>query len=387
MSEATAKTEERGRVPRPGEVPVTVVDCDVHPYPESPEMLREYLPEPWRSANIPTRRDIYLSPNQGQRRDARPDTGGHPGSDPALLERQLFEEAGVDYAILLPFGSVGSVPDYRHGAALATAYNDWQIDLWLGKWNGHGRYRGSIVVYEHDTEAAVREIERVAEHPGFVQVLVGTSSFEPFGKHRYHPIWEACARHGLPVAMHLNSALGAALPPTPCGYPSLFIEWHTLYCMNYMTQLVSMLCEGVFEKFPDLKMVFVEGGSAWLAPLMWRLDKDWRSVRWSVPWLKRPPSGYLRDHVRFTTQPIEEPADRRQLLTLFEMMDAEHILMFATDYPHWDFDDPGRALPPQLPAELRRRIMSENARELYSLPATRPSVSDLKPSEQPHRLS
>ncbi len=371
MSQATASTEEQ-TVSDPNEVPVTVVDCDVHPYPEHPDVLREYMPEPWRSnAAIPTRREIYLSPNGGQRLDARPESGAHPGSDPAMLERQLFDEAGVDYAILVPFGSVGSVPDYRLGAALATAYNDWQIDTWLGQWNHHGRYRGSIVVYEHDAEAAVREIERVAGHPGFVQVLVGTASYEPFGKRRYHPIWEAAERHGLPVALHLHGALGAALPPTPCGYPSLFLEWHSLYCMNYMTQLVSVLAEGVFEKYPNLKMVFIEGGSAWLAPLMWRLDRDWRSTRWEVPWLKRAPSEYLRDHVRITSQPMEEPNDRRQMVAMLEMMDAEHLLMFATDYPHWDFDDPGRALPPQLSANVRSRILAGNALELYSLPATR----------------
>ena len=63
------------------------------------------------------------------------------------------------------------------------------------------------------------------------------------------------------------------------------------------------------------------------------------------------------------------------------MMDAEHILMFASDYPHWDFDDPKRAFPP-MPAGLKRRIFCENARELYSLPATRP-VDDLDSSMRP----
>ncbi len=356
-----------GNLPK---VPVRLIDCDVHPYLKHSDELRDYMREPWRSRTIPTRRQIYLPPGDGRRLDALPADGSPAGSDPALLEKQVLQGIGADYVILIPSSSISIIPDPVFAAAVAQAWNDWQIDTWLGAYNWHGRFKSSIVIAPQHPERAVAEIERLAGHPHLAQVLVGSSASAAYGKRQYHPIWEAASRHGLPVALHVESPVGP-MPPSPLGYPTYFLEFHALYPTIYMTHLVSLIAEGVFEKFPDFKFVFIEGGSAWLAPIMWRLDKDWRGARAEVPWLKRRPSDYLRDHIRFSTQPIEEPANPRHLLQIFEMMDAEHILMFASDYPHWDFDDPKRAFPP-MPAGLKRRIFSENARELYRLPSMRP---------------
>lgn len=361
------------------ELPVSLIDCDVHPYLKREDELREYMREPWRSRTIPSRRQIYLPPGDGRRLDAFPADGNPPGSDPKLMEAQVLQGIGADYVILIPSSSISIIPDPVFAAEVARAWNDWQIDTWLGPYNHHGRFKSSIVIAPQHPERAVAEIERLAGHPHLAQVLVGSSAGAAYGKRQYHPIWEAAARHNLPVALHVESPVGPT-PPSPLGYPTYFLEFHTLYPAIYMTHLVSLIAEGVFEKYADLKFVFVEGGSAWLAPIMWRMDKDWRGARAEVPWLKRRPSEYLRDHIRFSTQPIEEPENPRHLLQIFEMMNAEHILMFASDYPHWDFDDPKRAFP-RMPDGLKRRIFCENARELYRLPAMRPvDELDLTPS-------
>lgn len=352
------------------ELPVRLIDCDVHPYLKQPDELRAYMREPWRSRAIPSRRQIFLPPGDGRRLDAKPEDGGPAGSDPAMVEKQVLQGIGADYVVLIPASSISIIPDPVFAAEVAQAWNNWQIDTWLGAYNPHGRFKSSIVIAPQHPERAAAEIERLAGHPHLVQILVGSSAQAAYGKRQYHPIWEAAARHNLPVALHVESPIGPT-PPTPLGFPTYFLEFHTLYPAIYMTHLVSLIAEGAFEKFPQLQFVFVEGGSAWLAPIIWRMDKDWRGARAEVPWLKRRPSDYLRDHIRFSTQPIEEPDDPRHLLQIFEMMDAEHILMFASDYPHWDFDDPKRAFPP-MPDGLKRRIFCENARELYNLPATRP---------------
>jgi len=135
-----------------------------------------------------------------------------------------------------------------------------------------------------------------------------------------------------------------------------------------MTQLVSLVVEGVFQKFPTLKYVFVEGGVAWLPAIMWRLDKNWKALRSTTPWLTRPPSEIIQDHIKLTTQPIEEPEEINHFRQVLEMFDAEKMLMFSSDYPHWDGDTPDFTLR-QLPADMRDAVMYRNALEVFHIEA------------------
>jgi predicted TIM-barrel fold metal-dependent hydrolase len=98
------------------------------------------------------------------------------------------------------------------------------------------------------------------------------------------------------------------------------------------------------------------------------MDKNFKALRATTPWLKKPPSEYVLEQVRLTTQPLEEPDNADHILQMFDMIQARRTLMFATDFPHWDFDDPNRVFPRKMDAGLRRRIMYDNAAELYGLP-------------------
>jgi predicted TIM-barrel fold metal-dependent hydrolase len=135
---------------------------------------------------------------------------------------------------------------------------------------------------------------------------------------------------------------------------------------SFQAQLISLVCEGVFEHFPTLKIVLIEGGFAWLPALKWRLDRSWRRLRDEVPHVPGLPSDYIDRHVWLTTQPMEEPPQPEHFLQLIEELGAERLL-FATDYPHWDFDSPDQALPVRLAPAVERKIMAENARALYRL--------------------
>ena len=134
---------------------------------------------------------------------------------------------------------------------------------------------------------------------------------------------------------------------------------------------MSLVVEGVFAALPGAcRSCCVEGGIAWAGPLMWSMDAAWSAMRDDVPHLDRRPSELFREHFWFTTQPIEEPDDPEQLVQALESAGMTDRIMFATDYPHWDFDAPAHdaaALGPQgaqgedhgrqrLPA-LRLRLM------------------------------
>jgi predicted TIM-barrel fold metal-dependent hydrolase len=125
-----------------------------------------------------------------------------------------------------------------------------------------------------------------------------------------------------------------------------------------------MVAEGVFEEFPTLKFAFIEGGVCWAPYVMGRMDRLYPALKAEVPHLKKLPSEYILDNCYWSTQPIEEPDDTGQLLALLKMMRAEQTVVFASDYPHWDFDNPLTAFK-FFPADLKRRIFVDNVLDLY----------------------
>ncbi|MEK3724545.1 amidohydrolase family protein [Paenibacillus sp. FSL H8-0034] len=346
-----------------------IIDVDVHNQLKSPKDLLPYLPEPWRtrvaSSGIGMPDRGYQTPIGVLRQDCLPPTGGPAASDPDYLVKDLFEPFNIEYGILTgSLMDVSTMHDPDHAAAIASAYNDYLVAEWLPK---HSSFRGSIVVGTQDPILAVREIDRMAEHPEMVGIVMGSAQRAPLGQRQYHAIYAAAERHGLPIAIHPGGeGAGGTPPPTPSGYPTRYLEYHTCLSLNYMAHITSLVCEGVFEKFPHLKFVCLEGGIAWLPHLMWRLDKNYKGLRSSVPWLKRMPSEYIRSNCMFSTQPIEEPEDPKDLIAIFDMIDAENFLMFSSDYPHWDNDIPTEILK-RLSPEARQKIFYDNAKKLYKL--------------------
>ena len=351
---------------------VGIVDSDIHNAVPSASSLKPYLSARWQRHQemIGTRGNHGFvkgtpypkgSPNAA-RGDTWPPSGLPPGADLDFMREQHLDALDIEYGVLNCLERTGEQLNEEYGAALARAVNDWQIAEWLEK---EPRLRASIVVPYENAEFAAAEIDRVADHPGFVQVLLLPRTKEPLGKRRYWKIYESAERHALPIGMHF-AGLGGN-PITSSGWPSYYLEDHTVMAQAFQAQVISLVCEGVFERFPALRVVLMEGGFAWLPSLMWRLDKHWKRLREEVPFLERPPSEYIREHFWVTTQPMEEPPERKHLLQVIEHLDSDDKVMFATDYPHWDYDDPEKAFPIRLEPALKRRIFSENARSLYRL--------------------
>lgn len=345
-----------------------IIDCDVHPIPKSMDQIRQYLPKFWKERFRGGGRGLfYGNPSHGMRQDSLPPDGGPAGSDPGFMRKQLLEANNIKTAILIPRENSCQFPDLDYGNAIASAYNEWIADTWIGPGDNHdGIFKSSIVINHSDPVSAAKEIDRWAGHKHFIQVTTDSGARFLMGHRNFHPIFEACSRHHLPLALHPGlDGIGINILPSP-GNPSHYIEWHTCMSLSFQAHLVSLLTEGTFERFPDLRVVLVEGSSTWLVPLMWRLDMEYKALRHEIPWVKKMPSEYLRDHVRITSQPLERPSNDEDFMDMLRMMDAEHLLMFSSDYPHWDFDNPKSAFP-KLPEKLYNRIFFENAEEFYGL--------------------
>jgi len=345
---------------------VQIVDCDIHNTLPSPQALIPFLPERWRAHYERFGRRGFAggaypkaNPNAA-RTDSWPPSGRPPGSDLSFLREQLLDAWDISYGVLNNTTPIRETnPDY--GFALSHAINDWQVAGWL---DPEPRLRASIVVHGENAEMAAAEIEQRAADPRFVQVILVVRTSEPLGRRKYWKMYEAASRHNLPIGIHFGGGV-AGNPTTGAGWPSYYIEDHTGMAQAFQSQVISYVCEGVFEAFPTLKVVLIEGGFAWLPPLMWRLDTSVKRLREEVPHLKRLPSEYIREHFWTTTQPMEEPGKPEYFHELLEQMDMDDHLMFATDYPHWDFDAPDQALPVKLPPERTAKIMSGNAHALY----------------------
>lgn len=344
------------------------IDCDVHNDVPRGEALFPYLPDYWIEHLTNT---LFKGPTESayppgapvaSRPGSKPDDGTPAGSSLSLLQAQVLDPTGVDFAVLNCLYAIDSLHNPDAAVALASAVNDWQITEWLDK---EPRLRASIVVPSQIPHLAAREIDRVGDHPGFVQVLLPARAQHPYGSRLFHPLWEAIARHDLVAGIHFGGSPGN--PPTPSGWPSYYFEEYVGMAQVFASQVTSMVSEGVFDQFPTLRVTLLEAGFTWLPPHMWRFDKEWRNLRRLVPWVKRAPSEYIREHFRLTVQPLDAPADPRGLVQVVDQLGSDDMLLYSSDYPHQHVADAETGLLGHLPAALAQKIRTDNARSWYRL--------------------
>lgn len=346
----------------------SIIDADVHLETPRLEALHPYLEEHWVEHFTNTLDNgavLQYHPRHSPiaSRPMRCDPAS--GSEVTALERlqqEVLDPGDVEVAVSSCLYAVDSIHNPDVAVALASAVNDWQIHEWL---EPESRLRGSIVVPIQIPALAAREVERVADHPGFLQVLLPVRTEHPLGSRLFRPLWEAIERSGLVAAVHFGGA--PVMPPTPTGWPSYFLEEYTAMAQVFATQLTSLVVEGVFDAYPKLRVAFLESGFTWLPAHMWRMDKEWRNLRRQVPWVRRPPSDYVREHVKVGIQPLDPPPRTSQLLEVVDQLECEEMLLYTSDYPHRHAFDAEETLLQHLPESLQRKIRSENARSLYRL--------------------
>lgn len=337
-----------------------MIDVDVHCAPSTLRDLDPYLDRYWRE---------YIEGSgikwSGLRVAYPPGSRITGGPAPATvddLRAQLLDRDTPEFAILNCLAVFEANRHPYYAAALASAVNDWLRAEWLDR---DERLRASIVVPFHDTDAAVEEIERVAGDRRFVQVLLPIRADAPLGNRRFHRIYEAAAAHDLTVGLHAWGRPASA--PTPGGLTLTHLEDYMSNTVIVQQHVLSLVSEGVFDRFPELRVSLLECGFAWLPSLLWRWDKDWRGLWREVPWVKEKPSSYVLRNFRATTAPAHLPDTPRQISELVGMIGHEW-LMHASDHPHVH----GRgadALYAVLDEDAAQAVRSGNAAAFYRLAA------------------
>jgi predicted TIM-barrel fold metal-dependent hydrolase len=341
------------------------IDCDVHPTVPGMQALLPHLPEFWRDMveqrGIPSLDSISYPVNAAI--SARPDwrsRNGLAATDVKELAGQVLDGFGAERAICNCLYGVQLTFSEDMAAAFAHAINDWIAKEWLDR---DARLRASIVVPLQNPEFAVAEIERVAADRRFVQILVPAMNEVPLGRRHFWPVYALAEKLELPIGIHAGSAYRH--PVTSLGWPSWYIEDYASQSQGFQSQVASLICEGVFAKFPALKVVLIESGVTWLPAFLWRFAKFWRGLRPEVPWVDRSPSEIVRDHFRLTITPFDAPDDPALVERAIEHLRSDAMLLYASDYPHWQFDGDA-VMPASVPPALHRKILVENPLSTYA---------------------
>ena len=354
-----------------------IIDADFHPMPiPSDPQISVHMSQRWRDYvakyGMGHSYSGLYAPSQREwthRLDAMKD--GRVGVDPHWAREQVLDKYDMSGVVLTCpqsyiLNSGANMPEAL-SAELARAFNNALSHTWMA---ADPRYYAAIVV-PRDMPKVTDEIRRCreGEHGDrFVSILMSPAGQEPLGRQRYWDIFEAATHYDIPVTFHVP---GMGRQITGAGNTNFYGEMHMNFASLPMTLIPSLIFEGVFERFPTLKIALIELGWDWAVAYSWRLDNSYRKLRDEVPHLKRLPSEYMRDHVWFTSQPIEEPervSDRESVYQMFEESGFADRLMYSSDYPHWDFDSPYEAVPITFPIERRRRLLGQNASTLFKIP-------------------
>ena len=351
------------------------IDCDVHVEPPSMNALLGYIDPYWheliRSGRLGVGHRLYPASEPMSARPEARAAGSFPPHTYEELRAQLLDPYAPHAVILTCVATFQGSRNPYFEAALTTAVNNWLRDEFLDR---DPRLRGSIVVPVFHPEAAAEEIDRLGGDRRFAQVLLPVRTETPWGNLRYRAIHEAAARNRLPLTLHAWG--GWHMAPTSSGSAATYYEDY-LYNSQIIApnQVLSLIAEGVFDRYPDLRVCLAELGFAWLPSLLWRFDKDWTALWRETPWVRDRPSAYVRRHLRATLSPtlIPDRVPARELAQLADMLDAGHMLLYSSDYPHDHGSDALDNLLGVLSEADQERVLRGNASDFFGIPvATAP---------------
>ncbi|MCU1480663.1 MAG: hypothetical protein JWQ19_1449 [Subtercola sp.] len=255
--------------------------------------------------------------------------GDAPESAPALVE--------ADHTLLVPHQAltVNGWADNVAAVVFVEAFNSFAAENWVSE-----KSAPAIVVSAADPEWSAREITRRAGDGGFGAVALPLGATLAGSKY-YDPIYEAASNAGLPIVFHFSGVEGFydGAPGLGGGIHQTAFSRLVLLPQLAESTITSLAFEGVFERFPQLRVVFSGFGFSWLPSLLWRLDREWRTFRHDVPWVKRVPSEYVLENVWLTTWPLQEATMDDDWHRLFSTETLRSRIVFGSHAP-FDGDAP-----------------------------------------------
>ncbi len=346
----------------------TIVDTDVHlSRGISVEDLAAHLDDPHKnrvlaSGRYPESTGSDWDPYMGGKIETR------RLDSPATIQKDLVEQFNVDHPILNTISGCTRLSDTDFAAALMPANNNVIIEKFLDP----SEFYGLGVVTPQTPHRAAEEIDRIGDEKQIVGLFLETFAQDPpMGDPMYDPIYKAAEDNDLHIAFHGAAASGFKedFPIQNRGLEK-FLEVHTLaHPWQAMLAFVSVLVQGVPVKFPGLNFSFLESGISWVPYIMWRLDKEYSMRRSEAPLLEDRPSEYVKDQFYFASQPLGEPGSPEQMEQMIDIIGADSV-MFASDYPHWDFDSPdelGQYLARTFSESERKKMLTETPAEAFGL--------------------
>jgi uncharacterized protein len=278
------------------------------------------------------------------------------------LIRRGMDSFGFDLQVVFPqpMLEIGLHPNPEIAAQLVLAYNRWFVKDILPK---DSRMRSLLALPFEDPDACLKTIREHADNPSVLGFMITSQRHTGVHRNEYMPIYQELEERGLPLAFHA----GPTQSDTMTSTMNRFLSVHAMsFVTCNMTHMTNWIINGLPERFPKLKVMWVESGLAWLPFMMQRLDTEYLKRQSDAPMLKRLPSEYIQD-MYFTSQPMEDSQPELLEATL-KAMKADTQLMYSSDWPHWDFDLPGGLFSlPFIDERARRNILGETARKLFNL--------------------
>ena len=297
-------------------------------------------------------------------RYAKPLAGGYD----ALSQLDAMDKEGLDIAVLFrtfPLHCDDSLEaDYAND--LCRAWNDWMADFCKAD---PQRLRPSALITLHDVDLAVDELRRATtELKATGLCLVPEPSN---GRHIhdrcYDPVWREAERLGVPICFH-----PAASPNQDQAVHRFKGHANEAVLINafrnpveLMLAVGSFCAGGVLERFPNLRVAFLEGNCSWLPWALYRLDERWemRKGYCSEPLSLRPSDYFLRQC--FISVDVEEDLVRDVIKRI-----GDDNVVISTDYPHADSHWPNAVnhfMAMDLPPTSRKKILWDNCARLYGV--------------------